>query len=82
MALPHESATEAEAHFTQPSETLPTEHQGERYRGWCFEGNAPRVYVLEGCHPCGYHMRPEDGTGRWRCISERALGRTYHRVFR
>lgn len=36
-------------------------------------------YTITGHHDCGYHLKPvAEGKGEQKCISERAIGRTFH----
>lgn len=75
----HEMDAEERRHFIDsPPKAKRTEMAGQHYRCW------GRTYELASWHPCGFHMKPVDheGRGRWHCISERAIGRSYHRAWR
>lgn len=65
---------EAENHFANTPEDSASPLKGRVFRGW-----TGLDYVCTGHFPCGYHMHPiTEGAVRRRCISERAIGRSYH----
>ena len=68
-----------DGHWSQPA-GLETDLAGLRYRGW--DG---ATYRLESRHECGYHLKLVGGRssagrrrGEMTCVSERAIGRTFH----
>lgn len=70
-------------HFALPPDR-PTSLAGRKYRGF---GGC--VYELLSHHPCGFHLQVIDDSddkegyrrkGEFACISERAIGRTYHEL--
>lgn len=63
------------SHFKESLSDYRSTFEQREFRAW-----NGRTYICEGHFPCGFHMRPKDGIGRWHCISERAIGRTYHQV--
>ena len=63
-----------QVHFDTTKEDTRSELKGRHFRAW----NSIEYECL-GHFPCGYHMRPTTpGVARRHCISERAIGRTYH----
>lgn len=63
-------------HFHEAQETGPDINKGRVFKGW----NGIE-YTCAGHFSCGYHMIPRTpGAVRRHCISERAMGRTYHEV--
>ena len=76
---PHElkpNTPEEQEHYDAAREDTASSLKNQIFDAW-----TGRRYICLGHFPCGYHMKPESGLGKWHCISERAIGRSYHRVW-
>lgn len=68
-------------HWNLPPDR-PTEYAGNFYRGggWTSTHPETQTYELLSHHPCGYHLINVSDPSDRRCISERAIGPTYHKM--
>lgn len=65
-------------HWEKEQDGRYTELVGMKVRGWTYQQGVG-VFIITGHHECGFHLKAVEGEER-KCISERAIDRTYHVV--
>jgi hypothetical protein len=69
--------------YTSRKDVTPASHPDHHTVGKEFMGSWPaKRWFCESHDQAGYWMYATDGSGQWTNVSERAIGRSFHEIYR